>query len=362
MTKKTLRIAMIGSGFIARVHSNAFRQVRYFFPTEFDLEQAVLCGRDTAKTAKAAADWGWNETTTDWQSVVARKDIDIIDIAVPNTLHAPIAIAAANAGKIILCEKPLAMSLAEAQQMTQAVRKVPNLVWFNYRRIPAAAFARQLVDRGSLGQPFHWRALYLNQSANDPKKTGTWRYRKADAGSGAAGDLLSHLLDFALYLNGPITEVNAMMHTFDKNRDVDDATLLLARFANGSIGTFEATRLGVGFRNRNGFEMNGSKGWLGFDFEDMNFLEFCDATDAPALRAAKRIMVTGPDHPYADNFWKPGHPIGYEHTFIATLGDFLQTLERGKSFHPNFEDALSVQRLLDAIERSSASRTWVSVG
>jgi predicted dehydrogenase len=361
MTKKKLRVAMIGAGFIGRVHSNAFRQVEYFFPGEFELEQAVLCGRDPVRTQKAAAAWGWPETATDWRSLVDRADIDVVDIAVPNALHALIALAAANAGKIILCEKPLALSLSEAEQMAQAARNRPNLVWFNYRRIPAVAFARQLIDRGNLGEAFHWRAVYLNQSANDPKKTGTWRYRKSEAGSGAAGDLLSHLFDFALYLNGPITELNALMHTFTPKRDVDDATLLLAKFANGSIGTFEATRLGVGFRNRNGFEMNGSKGWLGFDFEDMNFLNFYDATDAPAMRAAKRIMVTGPEHPYAENFWKPGHPVGYEHTFIATLGDFLRALESGDVFHPNFDDALEVQRLLDAVERSSQSRSWIKL-
>jgi len=352
---------MIGTGFIARVHSNAFRQVGHFFSSPFELEQAMLCGRDRANTQSAASAWGWTEIATDWRTVVDRKDIDVIDIAVPNKLHAPIVMAAASARKIILCEKPLATSLSEAEQMAQAVRNVANLVWFNYRRIPAVVLAKQIVEHGRLGERFHFRALYLNQSANDPKKTGTWRYKKDQAGSGAAGDLLSHLLDFALYLNGPLNEVNAMMHTFVEGRDVDDATMLLAKFANGSIGTFEATRYGVGFRNRNGFEMNGSKGWLGFNFEDMNFLEFYDATDEAPLRGSKRIMVTGPEHPYSENFWKPGHPIGYEHTFIAKLGDFLSALAGGETFHPNFGDALQVQRLLDAIERSSESRSWITL-
>ena len=350
---------MIGTGFIARVHSNAFRQVDHFFPSPYELEQVVLCGRDRAKAESAASSWGWHETSTDWREVVERKDIDIVDIAVPNKLHAPIVIA--SEGKMVLCEKPLAASLGEAEQMARAVRNTPNLVWFNYRRIPAVVLAKQFAEEGRLGERFHFRGIYLNQSANDPKKTGTWRYKKEEAGSGAAGDLLSHLLDYALYLNGPFTELNATMHTFVEGRDVDDASLMVAKFSNGSIGTFEATRYGVGFRNRHGFEMHGSKGYLGFNFEDMNFLNFYDATDAAPVRAARRIMVTGPEHPYSDNFWKPGHPIGYEHTFIATLGDFLSALASGQKFHPDFDDALEVQRLLDAIERSAQSRSWVQV-
>ena len=361
MTKKTLNVGMIGTGFIAKAHSNAFHQAGYFFKIPYDIRLKVICGRDRTKLEAMASQWGWEEVETDWRKVVERKDIDAVDIAVPNALHAPIAIAGAAAGKMVLCEKPLAVSLAEAETMAKAVRNVPNMVWFNYRRVPAVAFAKQLIEEGRIGQTFHYRALYLNQSGNDPAKASGWRYQRGDAGSGATGDLMSHSVDEALYLNGPISDLTAMTYTFFPGREVDDAVMFLARFANGSIGTFEATRFGIGCRNRNSFEINGSKGMLSFNLEDMNSLEFNDMTEAPNLRGSRKLMVTGPNQPYADNFWKPGHIIGYEHTFIATLGDFLEGLENGKPFHANFEDAVAVQRVLDAVERSAASQGWVKL-
>lgn len=359
MTKQKLNIAMIGSGFIGKVHSNAFRQVGHFFDLPYELYLKVICGRNRAKLEAVAAHWGWEEVETDWRTIISRKDIDVVDIAVPNALHAPIAIAAAEAGKIVLCEKPLATSLEEAERMAKAVRRVPNLVWFNYRRVPAVAFAKQLIDQGRTGQPFHYRALYLNQSGNDPSKATGWRYKRSESGTGAAGDLLSHSIDLALYLNGPISELTAMTHTFAPGRDVDDAALLLARFSNGSIGSFEVSRYGVGCQNRNTFEINGSKGMLRFSLEDMNRLDFYDATETPNLQGSRSLMVTGPNHPYWEIFWKPGHAVGYEHPFIATLGDFLHSMAREETFHPNFEDSLAVQRVLDALERSALSRNWV---
>jgi len=361
MPKHQLNIAMIGAGFIAKAHSNAFRQVGHFFNIPYELGLKVVCGRDHNKLESAARQWGWEEIATDWQAVVGRPDIDVVDIAVPNALHAPIAIAAAQAGKIVLCEKPLATSLGEAGTMAKAMRQVPSLVWFNYRRIPAVVFAKRLISEGRIGQIYHYRALYLNQSGNDPSKATTWRYKRSEAGMGAAGDLLSHSIDSALYLNGSITELTAMAHTFAPGRDVDDATLLLVRFANGSVGTFEATRYGVGRRNRKTFEINGSKGMLGFNLEEMNQLEFLDATEPPNQQGVRNVTVTGPDHPYSENFWKPGHIIGYEHTFIATLGDFLGALDRQKPSHADLDDAVAVQRVLDAIERSAASRSWVKL-
>jgi len=361
MPKQTLNIAMIGTGFIAKAHSNAFRQVTHFFNVPYELNLKVLCGRNQNKLESGAAQWGWQEIATDWQSVVRRPDIDVIDIAVPNALHAPIAIAAAQAGKIVFCEKPLATSLAEAETMAQAMHKVPTLVWFNYRRIPAVAFAKRLIAEGRIGQTYHYRALYLNQSGSDPSKATTWRYRRSEAGMGAAGDLLSHSIDSALYLNGPIVELTALMHNFAAGRDVDDATLLLARFANGSIGTFEATRYGVGCRNRKTFEINGSKGMLRFDMDELNQLEFLDATEPPNLQAPRNLTVTGPDHPYSENFWKPAHIIGYEHTFIATLGDFLGAMARKEPLHADLEAAVEVQKVLDAVERSAKSGTWVKL-
>jgi predicted dehydrogenase len=361
VSKPKLRIALIGPGFIGKVHSNAYRQVGHFFDIPYELELKVLCGRNKEKLEAAAAQWGWTEVETDWRKVVDRKDVDVVDIATPNTVHAPIAMAAAAAGKMVLCEKPLATSLSEAEAMAKAARNVPTLVWFNYRRIPAVAFAKQLIGEGRVGQTYHYRALYLNQSGNDPAKASGWRYKKSEAGSGAAGDLLSHSIDFALYLNGPIQELNALMHTFAPGRDVDDATMLLAKFANGSIGTFEVSRYGVGCQNRNTFEINGSKGMLRFNLEEMNRLELYDATEAPNLRSVRSIVTTGPDHPYWQNFWKPGHPIGYEHPFIATLGDFFRAQAQGREFHVDFDDAVEVQRVLDAVERSSASLGWVTV-
>jgi predicted dehydrogenase len=360
MSKQQLNVAMIGSGFIAKAHSNAFHQVGRFFPTPFECRLKVLCGRNRAKLEGMSSQWGWEEINTDWRDVVSRQDVQVVDIAVPNALHAPIAIAAAEAGKMVLCEKPLAVSLEQAERMAKTARHLPNMVWFNYRRVPAIAFSRKLVEEGRVGEPYHYRSLYLNQSGNDPAKASGWRYQRAEAGSGATGDLLAHLIDTALYLNGPITQLLALTHTFFPSRDVDDAVMFICHFANGSLGSFEATRYGIGCRNRNAFEINGSKGMLRFDLDDMNWLEFVDATEAPRLQASRKILVTGPDHPYWQNFWKPGHIIGYEHTFIAALGDFLASLEGNEPFHPNFEDAVRVQRVLDAVERSAKSRSWVT--
>lgn len=360
-TKQNLNIAMIGTGSIARLHSNAFHQVGHFFAVPYQLHLKVICGRDAARREAMASQWGWEEAGSDWQSIVVRKDIDVVDIAVPNALHAPIALAAIAAGKIVLCEKPLAVSLEEAETMAKAARQVPNMIWFNYRRVPAVAFAKRLIEAGRVGQTFHYRALYLNQSGNDPAKAGGWRYKRAEAGSGATGDLLAHSIDIALYLNGPITELTAMSHTFFPQRDVDDAVMLLVRFANGSIGTFEASRFGIGSRNRNAFEIQGSKGMLRFNLEEMNQLQFNDATEVPNLQGSRDVMVTGPNHPYSENFWKPGHIIGYEHTFIAALGDFLGAVAKKEPFHPNFEDAVEVQRVLEAVEGSASSLKWVKV-
>jgi predicted dehydrogenase len=358
---KQLNVAMVGNGFIARAHSNAFHQVGRFFDTPFQLRTKLLCGRNQSRLEGFARTWGWEELALDWTAAVTRPEIDIIDIAVPNSLHAPIALAAAKAGKIVLCEKPLAMTVSEAEQMAAAVHGKPSLVWFNYRRVPAIAFAKQLIEEGRLGTVFHYRAQYFNQSGVDSAKAQTWRYHRDQAGSGASGDLLSHLLDTATYLNGEIVELWASKHTFVSGRDVDDAVTVTVRFGNRSVGSFEATRYGTGHRNGKGFAIYGSKGSLAFDLEDMNRLRFFDATEPPALQAWRDILVTGPDHPYSANFWKPGHLIGYEHTFIATLGDFLAALAINATFQPDFADGLAVQRLLDAVDCSSLSGRWTAV-
>src|SRR5712692_10227528 len=267
---KPMNIAMVGTGFIARAHSNAFHQVGHFFDVPFALRTKVVCGRNQSRLEALARQWEWQETAPEWESIVSRPDIDIVDIAAPNALHAPIAIAAARAGKIVFCEKPLALSVSEAEAMAEAVRDLPNLALFNYRRVPAIALAKRLVEESRLGQVFHYRSYYFNQSGVDASKAQSWRYKRADAGSGAIGDLLSHLLDTALYLNGDITELAASTHTFAPGREVDDAVQVMARFSNGSIGSFEASRFGVGRRNGNGFEIYGSKGSLVFDLEEMN--------------------------------------------------------------------------------------------
>jgi predicted dehydrogenase len=360
-SKRKLNIAMIGHGFMGRAHSNAFRQAGYFFDLPYELKLKVICGRNQEAVQKFAAQWGWEEAASDWQAVVTRKDVDIVNIGAPNHLHALIAIAAAEAGKIVLCEKPLALNADEARRMAESARKVPTLVWFNYRRVPAVALAKRLVLEGRIGKPYHYRSTYLQSWGPDPKRLGIWRFRKSDAGSGAMGDLLSHALDLALLLNGPITELSGMLQTFIPNREVDDAALLLARFANGSVGTFEATRFATGCRNRNCFEIHGSEGAIRFNLEDLNRLEVFNSSDEMEVQGAHNVLVTGPEHPYVSHFWPPGHIVGWEHTFIATVADFMESLAKGELFHANFDDALQVQRLMDAVEKSSKTKAWISI-
>jgi predicted dehydrogenase len=357
--QKTLRIAMLGHGFMGRAHSNAFHQVNRFFLLPFRLQLKVVCGRDRPALEAMATQWGWESVETDWRAVVSRNDVDIVDIATPNALHADPGIAAAQAGKIVFCEKPLAMNVDEAQHMAEAARNVPNLVWFNYRRVPAIALAQQLMEEGKLGKIYHYRATYLQSWGANPARSGSWRFDPSQAGSGAIGDLLSHLIDTALMLNGAVTDVCGMMHTFAPERQVDDAVFLQARFRNGSLGTFEATRYAIGCDNRNRFEIHGSGGMLGFNLEDLNRLEFLDATAEPRLRGTSNILVTAPNHPYVPNFWPPGHIIGYEHTFIATLADFLNALAADQPFHADFEDALNVQKVLAAVQESSRTTGWI---
>ena len=360
MTKRSeLNIAMIGYGFMGRAHSNAFHQAGHFFDIPYKLRLKTVCGRNQAKLQQMAGDWGWEETATDWEQVIGRADIDAVDICTPNYLHEPIAIAAARAGKIVLCEKPLANSVAAARRMAEAARHVPALVWFNYRRAPAVALARKLVEAGNVGQVYHYRALYLQSWGRHPADPSAWRFNSSQAGSGVMGDLLSHSLDLATWLNGPIDRLCSDVRTIAVGREVDDAVTVLAEFANGSIGTFEASRFATGNENRNSFEINGSIGSLEFNLEHMNHLQYQDLRDDAPAQGKRSILVTGPGHPYVDRFWPPGHIVGYEHTFIATLVDFLHALEKEERFHPDFADALETQKLLDAVTRSSAQRAWI---
>ena len=351
---KRLNAALVGQGFMGRAHSNAYCQAAHFFDLPYEVTRKVIVGRNRAPLEQMASTWGWDEVETDWRRVVERKDIDIVDVATPNALHAEMAIAAAQAGKIVFCEKPLAVSAAEGARMAAAVQGRPNMVWFNYRRVPGVALSRRLVNEERIGRVFHYRANYLQEWGNDPTRPPGWKTQKATAGSGVLGDLMSHSIDTALYLNGPIREVSAMMHTFAAGRDVDDATLVLARFENGSVGTFEATRYAVGCRNQNRYEMHGSKGMVRFNLEDLNHLEFFDATGTRETEGPRRLLVS-------NEYWKPGHPIGYEHTFTSALAEFLRTLASGEAFHPNFEDAQRVQEVLGAVEESARKREWTVV-
>jgi predicted dehydrogenase len=355
-------VALLGQGFMGTAHSNAYAQAPHFYDLPYRVRRTLLCGRDAAQLAAMADRWGWESTATDWRAALDRADIDAVDIALPNHLHAEVAIAAAQAGKIVLCEKPMALSLTDAQAMADAARGVPTMVWFNYRRVPAIAYAHELIQAGRLGTIFHYDAAYRQQWGPDRSRDGTWKMDPAQAGSGVADDLLTHLLDTALYLNGPVAEGVALSRTFVPDRAVDDAFVALLRFENGSLGTFEATRFGIGCKNAKTFQIHGSGGMLRFNLERLNHLEFVDASDPPVEQGPRDVLVTDMKHPIFGHFWRPGHIIGYEHTFIAALAEFLDCVSRGVPFHPDFSDGLAVQRVLDALQRSAKTRRWTALG
>ena len=369
---QTLNIGMIGYKFMGRAHSNAWRQVDKFFRLKARPLLKVICGRDEKNVKAAAGQLGWQDYSTDWREVIRRPDIDVIDINTPNDTHAEIAIAAARAGKAVLCEKPLAMDVAECRRMLTAVRKarVTHMVCHNYRRIPAIALAKKMIERGELGMLYHYRARYLQDWIVDPKFPLVWRLQKNLSGSGTHGDIHAHIIDLARYLVGEISEVSGMLHTFIKKRPlegrrdsfgrvtVDDAAMCLARFRNGAVGVLEATRFAPGRKNCIQIEINGSKGSLSFDFEDMNRLKFYRCGDPEAKRGFRDILVTEPVHPYVGAWWPPGHIIGFEHTFVHTFADFLNAAASGKKVSPDFEDGLRNQQVLEAVERSAKSRRW----
>ena len=369
-----LNVAMIGYGFMGKAHSNAYAQVGHFFPHVPKVRRRVVCGRSRAGLEALADAWGWEEVETDWRRVIDRPDIDAVDICTPNHLHAEMAVAAARAGKMVLCEKPLANSLEEARAMVSAASRVPTFVWFNYRRVPAVELARRLIEEGRLGRIYQYRAQYLQQWGPDPSRPRNWKMSRSTAGSGVNGDLNSHLLDTAMMLLGPIGELSATFETIlpekpDPDRpgetyaiDIDDVVLVQARFRSGVLGTFEATRFATGYQNDNSFVVHGEKGMVEFHFEHMNRLEYADAGGDPDLRGRRRVLAPSPGPPADPYYWKPGHPIGYEHTFTSSLADFLAGLESGEPARPTFEDGLRVQRVLAAIEASAAKRSWVGTG
>ena len=364
-----LNVAMIGYQFMGRVHSNAWRQVGRFFDLPVEPRLQVVCGRDASAVEQAATKLGWAVHATSWQEVVARDDIDVVDICTPGDSHAEIAIAAAQAGKAVLCEKPLANSWEQAQQMLDAVSRagVVHMLCHNYRRVPAVALARQMIEGGEIGEIRHYRGTYLQDWIVDPAFPRSWRLEKSKAGSGALGDIASHSLDLARFLVGEIAEVSGLLETFIAERpledgsgtgvvDVDDAALMLLRFENGAIGTVEGSRFCPGRKNYNRFEINGSRGSLVFDLERMNELEVY-REEGPGS-GFRTVLATDPAHPYVEAWWPPGHMLGYEHSFTHTVRDLVLAIDAGEPASPNFEDGVRIQRILEAVERSSASRTW----
>lgn len=376
---KPLNIGLLGCGFMGRTHSNAYRKVNQFFDLAHQPVLKGLCDSNPDRLAKFAERWGWQQTETDWKKFVTRDDLDVIDICVPNAAHEAIAVAAAKAGKTVLCEKPLAMDAEQGKRMVEAVEAagVASMVWFNYRRVPAIALAKQIIDEGRLGRIFHYRALYLQDwtiSADVPQGGDTlWRLDASVAGSGVTGDLLAHSIDTAIWLIGGVDRVCATTETFVKERKmqndpktvkpvkIDDACAFLARFANGALATFESTRYARGRKNQNAFEVNGEKGSICFNLEDPHRLQFFDHSDPSHLHGWRSILVTDFEHPYMNHWWVPGCTIGYEHTFINALSDFLKGLETGKPVQPDFRAALETQYVCDAVLESARNEKWVKV-
>jgi predicted dehydrogenase len=376
---KPLRIGMVGYGFMGRAHSNAYNRVANFFDVPLRPLLQAVCARDAAKAKSFADIWGYQSVETDWRKLVERSDIDAVDICTPNNLHHDIAIAAARAGKMILCEKPLSMNTAEGQEMVDAVEKagVANTVWYNYRRVPAVTLAKQLVDSGRLGRIFHYRANFLQDwtiSADLPQGgAGLWRIDVRVAGSGVTGDLLAHCIDTALWLNGPIDKLTAMTETFIKERThtesgkiepvkIDDACAFLARFKNGSLAIFESTRYARGHKALYTFEINGADASIAWDLHDLHRLSYFDHRDESIVRGWRSVHVTDGDQPYMSRWWVPGLAIGYEHTFVHQVADFLCDAAEGKPTSPTFREALETQKVCDAVLDSAKSGQWTSVG
>jgi predicted dehydrogenase len=378
---KPLNIGLVGYGFMGRTHSNGYKRVNDFFP-EIQLRPVLkaVCGRNAESVQAFADQWQYESIETDWRDLIRRDDIDAVDICTPNNSHAEIAIAAAEAGKMILCEKPLALDPEQGQRMIDAVEKagVANTVWYNYRRAPAVTMAKQLIDEGRLGRIFHYRANFLQDwtISDDVPQGGAalWRLDAAAAGSGVTGDLLAHCIDTALWLNGSIKNVTAMTETFIKERmhtetgklepvTIDDACAFLCHFSNGSLGLFESTRYARGHKALYTFEINGENASIRWDLHDLHRLEYFDYGDEGKLRGWRSIHVTdhSGDHPYMDKWWVPGLQIGYEHTFVHQVADFLKSVEAGEVCHPDFKDALETQKVCHAVLASADSGTWKDV-
>jgi len=375
---KTLNVGLIGYGFMGRAHSNAFAKVNHFFDLQHQVALKAICARDAAKVKAFAQRWGYESAETDWRKLIQRDDIDLIDIATPNNTHAEIAIAAARAGKMILCEKPLSMDGPEGKKMVDAIAKakVPNMVWYNYRRVPAVTLAKQLIDEGRLGRIFHYRAKFLQDWTINPDLpqggAALWRLDVKAAGSGVTGDLLAHCIDTAIWLNGSVDKVSAMTETFIKQRKhtltgkvekvgIDDACAFLARFTNGSLATFESTRYARGHKALYTFEINGEHASIFWDLHDLHRLQYFDHNDEGKVRGWRCIHVSDGDQPYMKNWWVPGLQIGYEHSFVHQVADFVTGVETGKPASPTFRDALETQYVCDAVLQSGKTGQWEKV-
>lgn len=386
MSKRQLRIGLIGYQFMGKAHSNAYRQVtRFFDESPVEPVMQVLCGRNEAKVTAAAKKFGWAEIETDFRKLIARPDIDVIDIAAPGNMHEEIGIAAAEAGKMVLSEKPLGNTLQQAKAMYHASLegKALTAICHNYRFTPAVQLAKKLISEGQLGHIYHFRGVYLQDWIVDPKFPLVWRLQKEIAGSGSHGDLNAHVIDMARFLVGEIAEVSGLLKTFIKERpllaevndrlggaasdemgevDVDDVSMFMARFENGAVGTFEATRFALGHKNYNRFEINGSKGSVIFNLERMNELEVYMDSDAPEIKGFRSVQVTDGCHPYTANWWPAGHIIGYEHTFIHLIYEMLQAFDRGESLNPDWLEGVKNQAVLEAVALSAEHRQWISPG
>ena len=374
VTRRTLAVGLIGYNFMGKAHSNAWRQAPRFFNLPVNLRLKTICGRNRAAVKKAAKKLCWENAQTDWRRVIDDSEIDVVDICTPNDTHCEIAIAAAQAGKAILCEKPLARNIDEAERMVRAVKKthVVNMVCHNYRRIPTIVLAKRMIERGDLGERiFHFRARYAQDWIVDPNFPLIWRLQSNVAGSGALGDIFSHVVDLARYLVGEFREVCGAMETFVKQRPlgknrrvkgkvtVDDAVTTIGRLKNGALASLEATRFAPGRKNSFTLEINGNAGSVFFDLEEMNRLRFFNVRDPQDRQGFRDILVTEPTHPYMDKWWPPGHIIGYEHSFTHAIADFVKAVADGKSVQPTFADGLRNQCVLDAVKESVRIRKWL---
>lgn len=381
----TLNVGLIGYKFMGKAHSNAFQRIGMFFDPAVNIGMKCICGREEAWVRESAKKFGWESYETSWEKLMNREDIDMVDITAPSNAHKEIALAAAEKGKHIFCEKPLALNLKDAREMLNAVRNkgVKHQIGFNYRFAPAIQLAKKLVDEGKIGRIFHFRALYLQDWIIDPDFPLVWRLDKKVAGSGSLGDLGAHCIDLARFLVGDFDRVIGMNKTFIKERPlvgkmtglsaqaqenapkgevtVDDTTLFLAEFKNGAVGSFEATRFANGHRNGMSFEINGSKGSILFEFERMNELKYYSADDEVGVQGFRRIQVTEPGHPYAGAWWPAGHVIGYEHTFVHELYEFVQAIALDKKTVPDFEDGVKCSQILEAVDVSITERQWIKV-